>query len=466
MAVKVANTSLNASTLDILNVIRENASVEYQNLVPEITDAKMIPQVGDVIMGHPSLSNQFISSLVNRIAAVKLKSATFNNPYSRLKKGFLEFGETIEDIFVGIASVREHDVEKAASREFKRTMPDVSTAFYTMNWRVQYPITVQDEDLSTAFLSADGVQSLISTIIQQVYTAAEYDEYLLFKYLIIKAVTQGNLKPVSIGDGLDMATAAKTFRATSNKLTFMTPTYNKQKVRTNTPRERQIIFMDSDFNAAFDVDVLSAAFNMDKADFMGSLYLIDDFSSFDNERFETIRANCDMISEVTEAELAIMANVKSILVDEEWFQVYDNKAKFTEQNVTSGLYWNYTYHVWKTLATSPFANAVVMATTVPALAASYTLGVNDKIESDVATMITVEVNLPGLSVNGGMVKFIQTQAATAAGIAINPYGTIIFPIGASAITLEIDVNGTIYEATTTVSPATAVGADIVFNPKA
>ena len=45
-----------------------------------------------------------------------------------------------------------------------------------------------------------------------------------------------------------------------------------------------VIFMDADFNAEFDVDVLSAAFNMEKADFMGRLFLIDDFTSFDNER--------------------------------------------------------------------------------------------------------------------------------------------------------------------------------------
>ena len=32
-----------------------------------------------------------------------------------------------------------------------RTLPDVRSAFHTMNWRVIYPVTIQDEDLKQAF---------------------------------------------------------------------------------------------------------------------------------------------------------------------------------------------------------------------------------------------------------------------------------------------------------------------------
>ena len=42
---------------------------------------------------------------------VRVQSATFNNPYSVLKKGYIEFGETIEEIFVGIAKVVEYTPE-------------------------------------------------------------------------------------------------------------------------------------------------------------------------------------------------------------------------------------------------------------------------------------------------------------------------------------------------------------------
>ena len=86
---RVAVTQLNARTIDIINVIRTNASAEYQNLVPEITDPADVPRVGEIIMGYPVLANQFLNALVNRIALVKVKSATFNNAYAMLKKGYL-----------------------------------------------------------------------------------------------------------------------------------------------------------------------------------------------------------------------------------------------------------------------------------------------------------------------------------------------------------------------------------------
>ena len=143
MAKRVAVSTLQASTLDILNVIRQNASAQYQDLVPEVTDVKNVCRVGDVFQGYPALANEFLNALVNRIALVRVKSAVFNNPYARLKKGFIEYGETVEEIFVNIATVREFSVEKAAAREFKRTIPDVRTAFHMMNWKVQYPVTIQ-----------------------------------------------------------------------------------------------------------------------------------------------------------------------------------------------------------------------------------------------------------------------------------------------------------------------------------
>lgn len=115
-----------------------------------------------MLFGYPAMANQFINALVNRIAAVRVKSATFNNDYAELKKGYLEFGETVEEVFVSIAKAREFSAEKAEARELKRTLPDVRSAFHTMNWRVQYPVTIQEQDLQQAFLSIDGVQDLIA----------------------------------------------------------------------------------------------------------------------------------------------------------------------------------------------------------------------------------------------------------------------------------------------------------------
>lgn len=470
MAKRIANSTLNASTIDILNVIRQNASYEYQQSVPVVSKATDIPKVGEVICGTPALANQFINALVNRIALVRVQSATFNNPYSRLKKGYLEFGETVEDIFVAISKVVEYDPEKAKAREFQRTIPDVKSAFYVMNWRTMYPVTIQDADLQRAFLSMGGVQDLIAKIVDSVYTAAEYDEFLLFKYLLIKAISHGQMYPQKISDGTDLKADGVQYRGKSNLLTFMKSDFNEAGVLTTTPKDRQVIFMDAEYNASYDVNVLASAFNMDKAQFMGSLNLIDDWTSFDNARFEVIRENSDGIEEVTQDELALLKDVKAVLVDEEWFQVYDNLTKFTEQYASSGLYWNYFYHTWKTVAHSPFANAIVFvsSTATTTLPNKITVEVTEKQVNDDATVMTLTPSFEGASLEPQNVRFVQTEQLTTEGIAMHQYGALLVPTSkvATQIILEATINGKTYTNTSVkLVPSTAeIGNTIELTP--
>ncbi len=439
---KIAATSLQATTIQILNTIRANASLEYQNLVPEVVKATDVPKVGEVLLGYPAMANQFLSALLNRIALVRVKSATFNNPYRELKKGYLEYGETVEETFVEIAKAREFSVEKAEARELKRSLPDVRAAFHTMNYYVQYPVTIQEEDLRRAFLSLDGVQDMIARIVDAVYRAAEYDEFLLFKYMLIKAYNNHTIYRETITNTANAA--AKAFRAMSNKLQFITTDYNAEGVHVNTPREDQFIFMDADFNAEFDVDILAASFHMDKADFMGRLMLIDSFTTFDNERFANVIDGSDQLETVTDAELTAMADVKAILADREFFQVYDNYTKFTEKFVAAGDYWNYFLNIRKTVSYSPFSNIVAFTTTAASEISTYTLTV-DSVSTDADGNHVIAF----ATADNRTLRFIQSEDMTEAGIAVKPYGLLIVPVNdlstGSEITgfeIDVDVDGT------------------------
>lgn len=480
MPKRIAVNTLNASTLDILNVIRQNASYEYQSSVPVITQATDIPKVGEVIYGTPALANQFLNALINRIAQVRVESAVFNNPYTRVKKGMVEYGESIEEIFVSIAKAVTYDPESAAAREFQRNLPDVRSAFHVINWRVMYPVTIQDEDLKLAFLSIEGVQNLIAKIVDAVYTAAEYDDFLLTKYLIIKGVTHGNYATISLGADPTATTAAIAFRGISNLLPFMSSKYNAAGVKTTTPKGRQLIFMDAIYNAQYDVEVLASAFNMDKATFMGSLYLIDNFTTFDNERFDVIRSQSDGLEEITEDELAIMKNVKAIMVDENWFQIYDNKNQFTEKYVASGLYWNYFYHVWRTVSYSPFSNAVVFGVGTVSIPATLTAVCTAVDTVDEATIFTFELDEESASFVGAG-NFVQTESFTEDGIAVQKYGVVIYPASQRNNNTQLLQfmlqDGTVYNAatpiivTSTASGGTApnnttVGSEITLNKQA
>lgn len=465
---KIALSTINASTIDIINTIRANASAEYQNRVPVVERERDLTGVGTVLFGYPALANEFLSSLVNRIAAVRIKSATFNNPYVELKKGYLEFGETVEEVFVKLAKAREFSPEKAAARELKRTIPDVKTALHCINIKMQYPITVQNEDLRQAFLSFAGVEDLISKIINSVYTAAEYDEFLLFKYLMIKGVTHGQFKPIAAT--ADIKDSAVKMRAASNAMTFVSNKYNAAEVHTNTPKDDQFIFMDSQFNANFDVNILAEAFNMDKADFMGHLKLVDDWTSFDNDRFSTIVEETNSFEPVTEAELAIMAHVQAVLVDREFFQIYDALGVMSEKYVANGLYWNYFYNVWKVVSTSPFSNAIVFVDSTASTTLPSTITAKVESVSSNGKETTISLDVQGdASLTGHELTFKQTEEATQKGVGVLPYGgyilSSILPVGGSVLPVA-GILDTEYRAGSSIGHGTEVGATLTFTKQA
>ena len=156
-------------------------------------------------------------------------------------------------------------------------------------------------------------------------------------------------------------------------------------------------------------------------------------------------------------------------MDEDWFQIYDNNNKFTEKYVASGLYWNYFYHVWKTVSYSPFANAVVFVddSATISLPTTLTVKVADKLTSDVATILTLSVE-DSTSLQPSDVLFVQTETLTQAGIGVQKYGAILIPTSqvATEITVVATIDGASYTAGTALTAGSDVGDEITLTKDA
>lgn len=371
MPVKPKIRTLTTSAADILNVIRNNASVDYRNYVPkaDANDVESIRTIGAIIMDYPALQNEFLNALVNRIGRVMLTSKMYSNPIAFFKKGVLEYGESIEEIFVNIAKVQEFNPEIAEQEVFKRVVPDVRAAFHIMNYQKFYKATVTQEQLKQAFLSWDGVTDLIARIVDSMYTGANYDEFLVMKYLLARHILDGRVYPVTVPtvNAENAKAIVTTVKGVSNKLTFMNSEYNPAAVRTFTEKTDQYMIVNSVFDATMDVNVLASAFNMDKAEFLGHRVLIDGFGDLDVARLGEIFAGDPTYNEPSKEELAALNAIPAVIVDKDWFMVFDMLTQFTEQYNGQGLYWNYFYHVWKTFSVSPFANSVLFVPGTPSV---------------------------------------------------------------------------------------------------
>ena len=73
------------------------------------------------------------------------------------------------------------------------------------------------------------------------------------------------------------------------------------------------------------------------------------------------------VNPLTDAEITALDAIPAVLVDRDWFMIFDNLYNFTEQYNGQGLYWNYWYHVWKTFSVSPFAQSAVFVPGAPSI---------------------------------------------------------------------------------------------------
>ena len=440
MATKPKIVTLTNSSVDILNVIRNNATINYQNYVPEATkDADSIREIGAIIMDNPQLQNEFLSALVNRIGRVLITSKMYDNPWAMFKKGMLEFGETIEEIFVNIAKPFQFDPKVAESNLFKREIPDVRSAFHIMNYQKYYKTTIQNDQLRQAFLSWQGITDLIAKIVDAMYTGANYDEFQTMKYMLAKNILNGRMYPVTIPtvSVANMKTIVSTIKGVSNNYEFMSNKYNVAGVQNFTKKSDQYLLINSNFDATMDVEVLASAFNMDKAEFMGRRVLVDSFGSLDKERLAILFADDPTYTEISDADLQALDAIPCVLVDKDWFMIFDNFYNFTEQYNGEGLYWNYWYHVWKTFSVSPFANNAlfipgtpsVTSVTVSPATATVVAGQSISLSAVVVTeyfapqSVDWTSNVEGVTVSKGGVVTVGADVPSATEVTITATST-------------------------------------------
>lgn len=361
MATKPKIVTLSNNSVDVLNAIRNSASINYRDYVPIATaDADSIREIGATIMDYPALQNEFLNALVNRIGRVILTSKSYQNPWAMFKKGFLEFGETIEEVFTNLAKPFQFDPAVAENEIFKREIPDVRSAFHVLNYQKFYKATVSQEQLRMAFMSWDGVTSLISSIVESMYTAANYDEFITMKYLLCRRMLSGEMYWATPSDSaLGAKKIIKSIRENSDNLTFLSSKYNIAGVYNSTEKNNQYIIIPTFWLAEIDVEVLAAAFNMDKVEFMGHVVPVDSFINNDTARLRELFKDDPTYKEFSANDLEMLGLVAAVLVDKDFFMIFDNLQNFTENYNGQGLYWNYFYHVWKTFSTSPYANAIL-----------------------------------------------------------------------------------------------------------
>ena len=334
--------------VSVFNYVRENSSSEFQNIVPTAT-SENIATLSNILFDQsytPQL-NEFVSNLINRIGFTMVQNKVFNNPLALFKKGSVPLGSDIQDIFTNPAKAEDYEISNTAMAKLLTiTDPDTKVAYYRRNRKDVYPVTISRENLQGAFISWEKFEEYINSIVNSLYSGDYIDEFKYTKQLIEGAYDNNKAIIQTVSNVTSEATAkafVKACRKLYKKMRYPSTEYNayskmsgsSSKVTTWTDESRVVVILNTDVATEIDVDVLAAAFNMDKANFLGRVIEVDGFND---------------------------DKILGVICDESFLQIYSNLFRFDEFYNARTMSWNYYLHTWDTFAISPFANAVILAT--------------------------------------------------------------------------------------------------------
>ncbi len=393
--------------IEILNTIRDNASQQYQDRVPEAT-RNNIEEVGEAItdLNNAVVYNEFINTLANMIYAPMLIKKSWQNPLGKFKKGKKTFGDTVEEVYNNFIKAQTYDQTGAGL--LTRNLPDTKVVFHRMNRQDSYVLTDSPEGLAKAFKSYEGLAEYLENLFTTMRNSAELDEYVLMRELFAEAYNNNAMKVVAVADPQASEQNAKDFikvvKTISGDMTFANSNNNayltaqsedNKPIITFSKKDEQILIVDNPTDVTCNIDVLASAFNKSVVEFNDTQKeIIDSFP---------------------------IEGMIGALVDRNFFQVYDDLFTFREFENGLGLYRNHILHVWQTLGYSILCNAV-----------AFVVASDQNSDGDIADEYTVTYTLKTgvsstnkrTSVNEGMtykttlkgVKATDTVTVTVGGV--------------------------------------------------
>ena len=423
---------------------------DFQQRIPEPTQGQIDSTIEALLDPmNKAYLNQFIDILVMRIGDTFVHQQTFRNPLRVFKKSQMRYGSTLQEIIP--KWIRAHAYVDDAEDVFKMSRPDVAQWFHSQNRRDRYDITINRDELRTAFTEEGGLNRLVAAILDVPMNSDEYDEFQIMKELFaIYEQKWGFYKQQvsAINSEANAKAFLKQLRTYAGKLQFPNTIYNNGAVP-DVPifvrPSELVLFITPEVQASIDVDALAVLFNMDKADVQQRTILIDEFP---------------------------MPNVQAILTTSDFFMCRDTEYTTTSMYNPKTLGTNYFLHHWGIYSVSPFVPAILFTTASGTSIDTYTQTVTgmsftiDDSSVDAGQIVPTNIDLTGTFLDGsnnsvvGPVLSVKPDAASYS-VAINrpqtgSAGVYSLTIGGTwAENDTVTVDGTV---TTVASGSTATTA--------
>jgi hypothetical protein len=363
---RLATDTPNAAILD---AVRGVASTDYQRRIPSADVAGVRNTIENLTKPeNRQWFNEFIDVLVNRIGMTIYRSNSWTNPLAPFKRGMLEYGNTIEEVQVGLLQAHRYDPDRDYMEQtlFGRERPEVQVNFHTVNRQDFYKVTVNDVLLKRAFLENTGLSGFINELMEAPSRSDQWDEFLLTASLFREYEANGGFYKVHVPDVAsdastesDAKTALRRMRAMAGNMRFLSTDFNPARMPSFAQPDDLMLFVTPEFNAAIDVEALAGAFNIERAQVYGK------------------------VVELPESAIAI-EGAQAILTTKDFFVIADAVYESQSQWNPANLHNNYFLHHHQVISASRFVPAVMFTTG----AGTETITVRDHVTSVTVPTIT------------------------------------------------------------------------------
>lgn len=346
----MAQAKVAATNADIVNAVRANSSLSYRERIPVATQSNLAKTL-QAVREYEPFWNEFQNNLINKIGLVVMdQNLIFENRLKPLKSGAMAYGGMVQELGTRLLDAQEYDAND--TNVFEAGVPYIDADYHKINRRNKYKFKVNSDLLEEAFVAEGQLAAYVNSLMVLPQQSAEWDEYQLMKTLLadyqrLSGFQNIQVKDIATADAADKEAIGKDLvqkirAAYLHMKGFYRCDLNAAGL--DNMAAELVLITTPEVMSNLDVNVLAAAFNVDRATLMADrVVVVDHFP-------------------------AELAGTQALLIDANFYRVYDTKRRNVNIFNPDTLDWIYTYHIWQILSVSRMKNVLRFSTDASTIA--------------------------------------------------------------------------------------------------